>query len=71
MEQINRNNIVSILGFTEIFEDNFQDASGNVCVEFDGLECKVQIICPMPWIVMEKIKFIHQLKDLVSVMELR
>jgi hypothetical protein len=52
------------LGCIEVYENAFQDVDLTFIVEFKENKFIVYLICPMPWIELEHIKYVHQLQNL-------
>jgi hypothetical protein len=51
------------LGCIEVYENAFQDVDSTFIVEFKENKFIVYLICPMPWIELENIKYVHQLQN--------
>jgi len=55
------------LGFENTFDENYQ--AGKIVVEFNEKYTYVYIVCPMPWIELEDIEYIHQIQNLYFAIE--
>lgn len=55
------------LGFENVFDENYQ--AGKIVVEFKEKYTYVYIVCPMPWIELEHIEYIHQIQNLYYAIE--
>jgi hypothetical protein len=51
-------------GCIEVYENAFQDVDSTFIVEFKENKFIVYLICPMPWVKLEYIKYVHQLQNL-------
>ena len=54
--------LLTQLGFENVFDENYQ--AGKIVVELNEKCTYVYVVCPMPWIELEHIKYVHQLQNL-------
>jgi hypothetical protein len=55
------------IGFENTHDENYQ--AGKIVVEFNEKYTYVYIICPMPWIELDHIEYIHQIQNLYFILE--